>query len=69
MLTDTPVLILLFITLLMVIATSIFCILVQIKEHKLDTLYTTVGVLSTVASFAICYGLNSQIAPAAIYVG
>lgn len=68
MLTDTPVLILLFITLAVAVVTSTFCILIQIKEHKLDTLYTIVGVLSTAASFAICYGLNSQIAPAAIYV-
>ena len=69
MLTDTPVLALIFIALAMTIITSAFCILIQIKEHKLDTLYTIVGVLSTAATFAICYGLNSQIAPAAVYVG
>lgn len=69
MLTDTPVLALLVVTLGLMVVTSTFCILIQIKEHKLDTLYTIVGVLSTAASFAICYGLNSQIAPAAIYVG
>lgn len=69
MLTDTPVLALIFISLALALITSTFCFLVQVKQHKLDTLYTIVGVLSTAASFAICYGLNSQIAPAAIYVG
>lgn len=69
MLTDTPVLVLLFIALAMTVITSAFCILIQIKEHKLDTLYTTVGILSTAATFAICYGLHSQITPAAVYVG